>query len=303
MADYSNFFDLLGSGTNLVGNVLSAGNANQNNAQVQQGLGQNAGSLAQTIADLQAQLGQGRGISQDAYNQANTLAQQQNQQLQGNIDTMTANLNALSDPNSPYMQMARQRIERSDAAAGRRSQVGEREVQLAAMLADYVGKYAPGLNQSITGSRNQMATNTQTLADLYARMGQTNNAQQQALNQALQQQQQGVALQNTAGRGAANNALNTNMAALQAGLGVGKGLWDMFGSGGGGTQQEGAFNFIGNGGDIYGGFGSGITGGSLGSGSLGGFGSYDGANNFMGGGNLFGDSGGGGFSFGDDIWD
>jgi hypothetical protein len=45
-------------------------------------------------------------------------------------------LQSLFSPNSPYAQQMRQRVERKDAAAGRRSQYGPREAQLAAMLAE-----------------------------------------------------------------------------------------------------------------------------------------------------------------------
>jgi hypothetical protein len=64
----------------------------------------------------------------------------------GNIDGAAANNAAVSQqiqnlgsmygPNSPYAQQLRQQLERKDAAAGRRSQYGPREVQLQAALAD-----------------------------------------------------------------------------------------------------------------------------------------------------------------------
>lgn len=50
--------------------------------------------------------------------------------LQGQLDE----LNQLYSPNSPYAQQMRQRIERRDAARGRRSQYGPRERELAASL-------------------------------------------------------------------------------------------------------------------------------------------------------------------------
>ena len=45
-----------------------------------------------------------------------------------------ANLDQLYSPNSPYAQQLRQTLERRDAAAGRRSQYGPRETELAAKL-------------------------------------------------------------------------------------------------------------------------------------------------------------------------
>lgn len=293
--DYSSFFDNLGSGINLLGqlgNMSTAGNVNN---QVQTTLGQNSSGLADQIAALQRGFQQGGQQAQDAYNQTRGLYDTQNQQLQGNIDTMTQNLNALNDPNSPYMQMARQKIERADAAAGRRSQAGEREVQLAAMLADYVGKYAPGLNNSITSARNQIQGNQNSLAQLYAQMQNAATAQGQAATQALAQQQALAQAQNTTGRQAANSNTSNTTAALQAALGFGKGLAGMFGNftpgGDGGTGGWGV------GGDNYNmGYnpfgGGGIT--SQGGGTLGGFDFNTGGNNYLGGsGNLFGDYSGG----------
>lgn len=304
MATMDDFFSQLGSGLNLANDLMGLNTANNVNAGVQQGIGQNSGALAQTIADLQRQLSSGNQISQQAYDNANSLMQTQNQGLQGNIDTMTTNLNALSDPNSPYMQMARQKIERADAAAGRRSQVGEREVQLAAMLADYVGKYAPGLNNSITGARNQINSNSQSLADIYARMQAANIQRQQAMNQALQTQQAGINQQNQAGRQAQNSQTFNTGQVLQGALGLGRGLYNLFGSnaGDGSEGQQAAWMSP----DAsYGGLGSGISSFGLGTGSLGNFGDM-GSNNFFGGGNLFGDYGGGSTFgsdlFNDDLW-
>lgn len=60
----------------------------------------------------------------NAFNQRKGLKEQQRQ------------LQQLFSPDSPYAQHARQKIERKDAAAGRRSQYGPREAQIAALLAD-----------------------------------------------------------------------------------------------------------------------------------------------------------------------
>ena len=298
---YDDFFSALGQGIGAYQNYQGA-QANQQGAQqVQQTLGQNTGALAEQIAALQAQLGQGGQQSQAAYDQANQLFSQQNQGLQGNIDTQTANLAALSDPNSPYMKMARQAMERKDAAAGRRSQWGERETQLAALLAEQVGKYSPGIQQSITTARGQMATNQGTLAQLYAQMQNANTQRQQALNQALQAQQAAATQQAGIGRQTQQGAANSNAAMLQSLLGVGKGLAGMFGGGGGGAMGEGynGQEFMGGAGAYnpwvatYGGFGDA------------GFNTSLNNDTFLGaGGNLFGDySGPSTFGSGDIDWD
>lgn len=297
--DYGSFFDNLGSGLNVAGQIQNAGNAGTTNQNVQQNLGQAQGTLQEQIAALQASLGGGRQVTQDAYNQAQGLYGQQNQQLQGNIDTMTTNLNSLSDPNSAYMQQARTAMERKDAAAGRRSQWGEREVQLQALLADYMGKYSPGLNNSITGARNQMQTNTSSLADLYARMNSANTAQQQALTQATQQQMQLAQAQNTTGRQANNSqTFNTNQA-LQAALGLGKSLFSTFGTTGSTGEGYNGQDYNNFGAQsyspwvsTYGGMGDSGYNASLNN------------NSYMAGsGSLFGDYGGsGGGLFGNDLW-
>lgn len=57
------------------------------------------------------------------------------------------NLQGLYGQNSSYAQALRQQLERRDAAAGRRSQYGPREVELQAALAGNATKLAPSLQQ------------------------------------------------------------------------------------------------------------------------------------------------------------
>lgn len=83
-------------------------------------------------------------------------ANKQRKRLQGQQDS----LSNIFSPNSPYAQQARQAMERKDAAAGRRSQYGPREAQLAALLSERQAatmpqqqKYAEGIG----GYENQMA--------------------------------------------------------------------------------------------------------------------------------------------------
>jgi hypothetical protein len=65
-----------------------------------------------------------------------------------------ASLEGLYGQNSPYAQSMRQQLERRDAASGRRSQYGPREVELQAALAGNASKLAPTLNQ-LGGQRIQ----------------------------------------------------------------------------------------------------------------------------------------------------
>lgn len=63
-------------------------------------------------------------------------------------------LKNLYSANSPYAQQMRQRMERQDAAAGRRSQYGTRETELAAKMADTQARMAPQL-QSLYNQESQ----------------------------------------------------------------------------------------------------------------------------------------------------
>ena len=223
----------------LWGNYQGMQNANNVNNQVQQSLGQNSATTSASIQQLQQQIAQQRAEAQAAYEAARGNVGTQNQGLEGDIGTMTTNLNALSDPNSPYMQQARAAIERKDAAAGRRSQWGERETQLSGTLADYVGKYSPAMQSAITNARNQINANNLGLANMYSTMNNPADRNQQALAQMLQQQQAGATAANTTGRAAANSATNNTTGMIQNGTkGLG-GLMGLFGGTGGGTGWEG----------------------------------------------------------------
>jgi hypothetical protein len=85
-------------------------------------------------------------------------AYQQKKRLKGQVNQ----LNSLFAPNSPYAQQMRQRMERKDAAAGRRSQYGPREAQLMAQMAEMNSRNAPMINQmsnAMGGLDNSMVNN------------------------------------------------------------------------------------------------------------------------------------------------
>lgn len=63
------------------------------------------------------------------------------------IGNQIKTLEGLFGQDSPYAQQMRQQLERRDAAAGRRSQYGTREVELQAALAGNAAKLQPGLQQ------------------------------------------------------------------------------------------------------------------------------------------------------------
>lgn len=67
---------------------------------------------------------------------------------------LAESLSSMYGPNSPYAQQLQQQLMRRDAAAGRRSQYGPREVELQARLADVNSRMAPTL-QSLYGAQGQ----------------------------------------------------------------------------------------------------------------------------------------------------
>lgn len=308
----------LGGLGDLWGAYQGMSNANNFNNQISGALNQNLNTSSAQIRALQDQIARNQQQAQEAYNAARGNVDTQNAGLNTDIGNLSTQLSALSDPNSPYMQMARQSIERKDAAAGRRSQWGDREVQLAATLADYVGKYAPGLQNSITAARNQINQNNLGLANMYSTMNNPADRNQLALAQMLQSQQQGVNGLNTTGRAAANSATNNTSNLIGQGIkGVGSLAQLLFGGGGGTADIWGNLftdNMGGGGwgdGSLYGNSFMPMSDYGIGTSSLGGYG-YGNlpSGDYFGGGGLGGVpttgwsgnySGGGGYNM-DDIW-
>lgn len=73
------------------------------------------------------------------------------------LNSQINGLQGLYGQNSPYAQTLRQQLERKDAAAGRRSQYGPREVELQARLAQLASGQSGVLNQ-LQNQRTQMRT-------------------------------------------------------------------------------------------------------------------------------------------------
>jgi hypothetical protein len=90
-------------------------------------------------------------------------------------NTPQVSLESLYGPNSPYAAQLRQQLERKDAASGRRSQYGPREVELQARLAEMYSKAAPSFMQANIQNQNAIAQQralqsqrrNQTLASIY----------------------------------------------------------------------------------------------------------------------------------------
>lgn len=79
---------------------------------------------------------------------------------------LASGLQSLYSPNSPYAQQLNQALTRSDAAAGRRSQVGPRNVELQARLADLNSRNAPELARLYGSQQNNQAQMLQSLMRL-----------------------------------------------------------------------------------------------------------------------------------------
>ena len=82
----------------------------------------------------------------------------------GEINSQINGLESLFSQNSPYATQLRQQLERRDAAAGRRSQYGNREVELQAALATQASRMAPTLNQIYSQKANNRNLLLSTLA-------------------------------------------------------------------------------------------------------------------------------------------
>jgi hypothetical protein len=81
-----------------------------------------------------------------------------NEAVQGQISS----LSNMYGPNSPYAQQLRQQLERKDAASGRRSQYGPREVQLQAALADKAAGVGDTIGRLASSNQaNQLALSKQ----------------------------------------------------------------------------------------------------------------------------------------------
>ena len=130
-----------------VGNQASRGGAPGESVQTS---GPDLGGIAEGLVGLYGNRGGGEVPGASAANQA---VQQQIQDLR-----------SMFTPNSPYAQQLRQTLERKDAAAGRRSQYGPREVQLQAALADKAAGVSDTMGRLATSNQaNQAALQKQKL--------------------------------------------------------------------------------------------------------------------------------------------
>lgn len=93
------------------------------------------------------------------------MQRKRNGQIAGGLASMYG-------PNSAYSQQLRQQLDRRDAAAGRRSQYGPREVELQARLADMNSRNAPTL-ANLYGAQNQ---GTERMLSNVIRLGQQSGA-------------------------------------------------------------------------------------------------------------------------------
>jgi hypothetical protein len=78
------------------------------------------------------------------------LSNQALQQAKAQPQQQQVDLNSMFGPDSSYATQLRQQLERRDAAGGRRSQYGPREVELQAKLAEMQSRAAPGIMNANT---------------------------------------------------------------------------------------------------------------------------------------------------------
>lgn len=108
----------------------------------------------------------------------NLLQMWQSRRNSNQYGNLAGNLQSLYGPNSAYAQQLRQQLTRQDAAAGRRSQYGNREVELQARLADTNARMAPTLQSLYGQQQNNQAQVLQSLLRMspgLLRMFQNNN--------------------------------------------------------------------------------------------------------------------------------
>lgn len=121
----------------------------------------------------------------------NNKAEQQQKKYQDQIQQQLSFLNQLYSPNGQYSQELRKRLAAKDAAAGRNSQYGDREVQLMSALADKTQNLAPSVNLLTNGAMQtsmqaQHAARSRqlgTLMGMFQSPGKATNAQGQVVNQ------------------------------------------------------------------------------------------------------------------------
>jgi hypothetical protein len=131
-------------------------------------------SPASSIASLFA-----GGGSNGAQAQANAMRDAANAQVTRNNgiqDQQIATLNSMYGQDSPYAQAMRQQLDRKDAAAGRRSQYGSREVELQAKLAELDSRNRAQILGSL-GSNSQANVQALGQANTLGNAAQTVNAQ------------------------------------------------------------------------------------------------------------------------------
>lgn len=139
--------------------VIGAPNTNADGSPAPAGTtGSSAAGNSSGVGDLMTGLAGLYG-----YNQANK-----------NINNQVGSLQGLFSQEGPYAQQLRQRLARTDAAGGRRSQYGNREVQLQAELAKLAAGNAPQIGNLRAGQDQMRAQGLAQLISMMNRSGATN---------------------------------------------------------------------------------------------------------------------------------
>ncbi len=88
----------------------------------------------------------------------------------------TLDLSSMYGPNSAYAQQLRQQLARRDAAGGRRSQYGPREVELQAKLAQMMAQAGPGIMNQNLAAQQQANANRNSQLNLLLKAGKDTGA-------------------------------------------------------------------------------------------------------------------------------
>jgi hypothetical protein len=94
-----------------------------------------------------------------------------NNQASKGIGNMLGGLQGLYSQNSPYSQALRQQLERRDAAGGRRSQYGPREVELQAKLAQMASNQIPAMTNLMQMQNQQRNQRTMDMLTMFNKAG------------------------------------------------------------------------------------------------------------------------------------
>jgi hypothetical protein len=169
--------DVRGQVGSTVGGVIGGGIAGPVGAYAGSRLGAMAGTSTGTPGEGGALGGGSGGGGFKASDAIGTLAGlYAANKTQSAAKANTLDLASMYGPNSAYAGQLRQQLERRDAAAGRRSQYGPREVELQAKLAQMMAQAGPGIMNQNLAAQQQASASRNNQLNLLLKLGQSSGA-------------------------------------------------------------------------------------------------------------------------------